>query len=265
MCNRSSKANTFSERDGGLSLRLSTAIQMAEKELCCIKEKQAAPGKNGRAASFDVVTADIGTDHGYLPIALVQSGAADRAIAADVNEGPLNRAMHNIAEVNLSERIETRLSDGLAAFAPGEAALFTICGMGGELILRILNSNPAVTEAAESFVLGPQSKVFEVRRSLRERGFFIAEEALVEEDGKLYPLLCVRRGKNFAQQVDAIDNELRDRYGYQLILRKDPALKKFLAAEHKRLVGICERTAGERREEIKRELALCEAAMTFTI
>ena len=85
------------------------------------------------------VLADIGTDHAYLPVWLCKSGKIPKAIAADIGQGPLQSAGESIARYQAQDRIETRLSDGLAAFSPGEADTIVIAGMGGELIARILS------------------------------------------------------------------------------------------------------------------------------
>ena len=94
-------------------------------------------------AVADMVTpggriADIGTDHGYVPIYLVEQNKTDHAIAMDVRKGPLARAGENIVRFGCSDRIETRLSDGLAMLKPGEADTVIIAGMGGLLSIRIL-------------------------------------------------------------------------------------------------------------------------------
>ena len=82
--------------------------------------------------------ADIGTDHGFVPIALVSAGRCPYAVAADVRRGPLSHAAENIRKYGLSEVIETRLSDGLEKIKPGEADSIIIAGMGGMLMIRIL-------------------------------------------------------------------------------------------------------------------------------
>ena len=87
---------------------------------------------------LDMVLADVGCDHGYIPIYLMQKRQIPKAIAMDVNEGPLLRAKEHIQEWGLEEYIETRLSDGVKALQPGEVQSIVIAGMGGRLILKIL-------------------------------------------------------------------------------------------------------------------------------
>lgn len=94
------------------------------------------------------VLADIGTDHGYVPIALVQEHVIPRAIAMDINEGPLERATAHIREYHLESLIETRRSNGVEMLREGEADSILIAGMGGELIIGILTAGEAVCKKA---------------------------------------------------------------------------------------------------------------------
>ena len=101
------------------------------------------------------VLADIGTDHAYIPIWLVSRGSVPRAVAMDVNEGPLKRAQENILQNGLEEKIETRLSDGFKALAPGEADTAVIAGMGGGLTVRILKNGMEVVRSLKECILQP--------------------------------------------------------------------------------------------------------------
>ena len=132
--------------------------------------------KRMKAAASMVTTgnvlADIGTDHGYVPIALVQRGRIPSAIAMDINKGPLEKAREHIVMCNLQDKIETRLSDGTKALTVGEADSILIAGMGGELVLHILREGEAVCHSAKELVLQPQSELEKVRRLLKECGSF---------------------------------------------------------------------------------------------
>ena len=132
--------------------------------------------------------ADVGTDHGYVPIYLYERNIIPRAIAMDVNKGPLERARLHIAEYGYQNNIETRLSDGLAALKAGEADSVTIAGMGGPLIIRILSAYPEVTASLKELILQPQSEISEVRAWLCEQNYEIVEEHMVFEDGKYYSM-----------------------------------------------------------------------------
>ncbi len=141
------------------------------------------------------VLGDIGCDHGYISVSAVEAGMAERAIATDINEGPLERAAINIAEAHLADRIETRLSDGLAALAPFECDTIVIAGMGGPLMRRIIEEGRDKIAADTYLVLQPQSDIPAFRKWLREGGSHFEAEDIVLEDGKFYPMMRVRIGE----------------------------------------------------------------------
>ena len=97
------------------------------------------------------ILADVGTDHGYVPIALVQQGKITKAIAMDINKGPLQRACEHIAEFQLEEYIETRLSDGVKKLKVGEVDSILIAGMGGELVIHILTDGMEVCRSVKEY------------------------------------------------------------------------------------------------------------------
>lgn len=140
--------------------------------------------------------ADVGTDHAYLPIALCLEGKLRGAVASDINEGPVERAKENIKKYGLDGKITVRLSDGLRGieeFSPDHVA---ILGMGGELIARILSDAPWVKSEKIRLCLQPMTHPELLREYLSSNGFFVADEEIVEEDGKIYQLiLAVYSGK----------------------------------------------------------------------
>ena len=103
--------------------------------------------------------ADIGTDHGYIPIYLIENKRVPRAIAMDVNKGPLNRAKENIEHHGLENYIETRLSDGAAALHSGEVDAVVIAGMGGGLVMKILTEGSGVLKSVKELILDRKSVV----------------------------------------------------------------------------------------------------------
>ena len=166
---------------------------------------------------------DVGCDHGYVSIALVQRGISPFALAMDVNKGPLERAKEHIEFFGLSAEINIRLSDGLREYMPGEADSLIIAGMGGRLMVNILNENINNTRDFKELILSPQSEIPEVRMFLSEQGFMIVDEAMVLEDGQYYTV------------IKAISTDNRCRlspvelsYGPVLIRKKDPVLSQFL-------------------------------------
>ena len=139
--------------------------------------------------------ADVGTDHGYVPLCLYRQGRIPSAIAMDINEGPLERARAHIREAGLEHYIETRLSDGLHALRAGEADTVLIAGMGGGLTERILTDGKGVLETVRELVLQPQSEIWRVRRFLCENGWRIVCEDIVVDEGKYYPSSGQSRGR----------------------------------------------------------------------
>lgn len=133
--------------------------------------------------------ADIGTDHAYVPVYLVQQKKVSRAVAMDVNPGPLSRARRTVEAAGLKDQIDLRLSDGLTKLRAGEAECIILAGMGGALITRLLREGLDRCQAAGQLVLAPQSETELVRRFLREQGFVIDREDMVLEDGKFYPVI----------------------------------------------------------------------------
>lgn len=193
--------------------------------------------------------ADIGTDHGYVPIYLVESGIASKVIALDVNQGPLNRARMHIVGHGLGERIETRLSDGLARIRPGEVDTVIVSGMGGPLTIRILQEGKEVADQLNALILQPQSEICRVRRFLTENGYRIEQEDMVLEDGKYYPVMRVVHGTKEPYE------EWEYLYGKRLLEARHPVLLEFLKRELHIKESILEQLAGRSGSESARERA----------
>ena len=136
------------------------------------------------------VVADIGTDHAYLPIYLAQANKIQRAVASDINVGPLDRARINIEKNGLNNVIDTYLTNGLNGIEKFEPTDILICGMGGELIAKIIEESSYVKNNNIRLILQPMTMVKELREYL-SAGFFTIAENIVAEDGKLYQIICV--------------------------------------------------------------------------
>ena len=134
----------------------------------------------------DSVVADIGTDHAYIPIYLVEQGVCKKAIAMDVNPGPLERAREHILASGLSEQIVTRLSDGLAKLSENEADTYVIAGMGGPLMVSILARRMDLLQKGKTLVLQPQSEIGEVREFLIHNHYKIIREEMFYDLEKTY-------------------------------------------------------------------------------
>lgn len=170
--------------------------------------------------------ADVGTDHGYVPIYLYERNIIPRAIAMDVNQGPLERAKLHIEESGMGEVIETRLSDGFSALKPGEVDAALIAGMGGPLMIRILSTCPEVTASLKELILQPQSEIENVRRWLYEQGYEITKEHMVLEEGKYYPMFRAVKNPDAEKLSD-----LEYQFGRVEVLEERSVLKSYLVRE----------------------------------
>ena len=165
--------------------------------------------------------ADIGTDHAKLPLALATSGKIAHAIAVDVNEGPFEAAWCAVQAAGLTQTVEVRLGDGLAALSPGEVNSVAVEGMGGSLISRILADGAAVLQTVETLVLQPQSDAAELRAWLYDNGWHIEEESLVRAGSRLYEILRARRGKKEKPEPILLE-------GGPCLWQKKPLLKEHI-------------------------------------
>lgn len=140
---------------------------------------------------------DVGTDHGLVPVWLVQAGIAGKIYATDLKPGPLHRAGELVRETETERFITLRVCDGLDGFSSADADTVIVSGMGGENITGILSRAPWTKDGA-SLVLQPQSKSDVLRRFLLENGYTVQSEHLVEDAGRFYQILCACGGKGEA-------------------------------------------------------------------
>lgn len=171
--------------------------------------------------------ADIGTDHAYIPIYLTEHRLARRVVAMDVGKGPLERAREHVRQYGYEDRIELRLSDGLEQLRAGEADTMVAAGMGGPLMIRILEQGRDRVKELKTCILQPQSQMAEVRKYLEERQMQVTKEDMVEEDGKFYPILKVEHGKESSL------SPLELQYGRRLLAGRHPVLRRFLEREYR--------------------------------
>lgn len=147
--------------------------------------------------------ADIGTDHAYLPVWLVEQGLIPGAVAGDIATGPCQAARATVAMHGAADKIAVRQGSGLAVLAPGEVDCIAICGMGGSTIISILEADRAVAQAAQRLVLQPMAGAAALRRYLVEQGWQIVAEDLVDDPPHFYEIICTERG-GAAAGVEAI-------------------------------------------------------------
>lgn len=211
--------------------------------------------------------ADIGCDHGYASIWLVQEGVAEKVIASDVNRGPIERAIEHVRLAGLDRQIECRQGNGAERLAPGEVDTLMIAGMGGPLMIHILSEGREVLQQVRTLILQPQSDIGAVRHYLWEHGFSIRQEKICLEDGKYYfALQAVRCDTEEGKKPEA---EWQFRYGTYLAQRRDPVFQNYLDKEKNTFERILENPQfvsanREDREEIVgkiREIEACLASM----
>ena len=163
---------------------------------------------------------DVGCDHAYLCIHLVEQGA-ERAAASDIRPGPLEAARAHIAACGMGDRVRAVLCPGLEAFSPEDGDTISICGMGGEMIASILEAAPWTAAGGHKLVLQPMTNGHRLRKWLCDNGYTIEKEALAKEGRRLYVVLQARGGKQ-----DGCGRE--NAYLFTEKLTKDPLFPAYL-------------------------------------
>lgn len=216
--------------------------------------------------------ADVGCDHAYISIYLVENKIATSTVALDINKGPLERAAINVKDYGYEDRITTRLSDGLQKLQPGEADSIVIAGIGGELMVRILSEGDACVKAAKEVVLQPQSEVDKVRRYLHKLGYKIVQENMCIDDGKFYVVIhAMNEGIMYDETVEStIERRVENKFGALLLAQKHPILEKYLEKEKRTTQIIIENLKANeseknkiRQEQMEEELVMIEKALEF--
>lgn len=185
-----------------ISLRLRTVATMVDKCECI---------------------ADIGTDHAYLPIYLIKNKICNKAIASDINKGPVEKARFNIKLENLQDKIQCRLGAGLKTIKHGEIQGIIIAGMGGNLIKDILDENIDIFKEVKFAVLQPVQNPEVLRKYIYEKEYKIIDEELCLDDGKFYEILKIAQERE-PKELDSIFYEV----GKVLFDKKHPVLKDFI-------------------------------------
>lgn len=201
--------------------------------------------------------ADVGTDHGYVPIYLVKNEVASSAIAMDVRTGPLMRAEEHIREYGLEDRIEVRLSDGLSGLQAEEADTVVISGLGGPLMVEILDRGAAVAQTVKHFVLSPQSDIPGVRVYLREHGYRIEKEVFLKDDGKYYTVMLVTHGQSRPGRY------IDDLYGKYLLDHCDPVLMEYLRKDEIRYQNLLPELLRSPKEETRARGEKMQEELTY--
>lgn len=193
--------------------------------------------------------ADIGTDHGHLPLYLLREGRITHAIASDIRPGPLEHARENAAFHGYTEQTRFVLAGGLDGIQAGECDTIAIAGMGGETITQILQAAPWTKHGDHLLLLQPMTSVYELRQWLWANGYQIEEEAVCAEGRRHYVVLSVRGSTGMRPE----ERLLSDCCVSDALLQADGAeayLQHLLAREQRAYEGMC---AGQSTELSVRE------------
>ncbi|MBO5366667.1 MAG: SAM-dependent methyltransferase, partial [Peptococcaceae bacterium] len=192
--------------------------------------------------------ADIGTDHGFLPCYLAQSGKAELVIACDVNAQPLALAQKNITDYNVGDKVSTRLGNGLAVLKPGEVDTVTIAGMGGALMIDILDASPMVVDRLKRIVLQPNVGAEAVRIWAEKNRWQIVAEDLIRENDIFSVIIVLEQGRS-DRFMSAVELYL----GPKLLAEHHPMLGLYISEEWEKTQHILEQLAKSDSEESRKK------------
>lgn len=170
----------------------------------------------------DSIVADIGTDHGYIPVYLIQNNISKEVIASDISSGSLNKTIEYVNYLDLNDKIDTRLGNGLDVLKSNEVDTLIIAGMGGILISKILENNKEVSSTIDNFIFQPMVASKELRQYLVDNGYIIVDEALAKEAKKFYEIIYAKRGQS------KIEKDIYFEIGQKLVENNHPLLKEFI-------------------------------------
>lgn len=192
----------------------------------------------GNYVEENSIVADIGSDHGYIPLYLIKNQIAKKVIAGDISKNSLEKAADKVKEEGLEDLIDIRLGDGLDIILPFEVDSVILAGMGGLLIRDILDKDREKTSSISHFILQPNIAAGELRRYLYENSFEILAEDLVKEDNKFYEIIHAKKGKGF------VSKEIYYEIGERLIEDRHPLLREYIDFKIGLMEGILEEISG---------------------
>ena len=193
--------------------------------------------------------ADIGTDHGYIPVYLLNKNIVPFAILADVNKGPLENARKEVRHNNLLDKTDLRLGSGIEVLKKDEVDEVIIAGMGGILISELLEANKEVAHSVDKLILQPMQAQEELRKYLLSNGYEILNEVLVKEDFRIYEILEVKyTGKN-----TEVEDDVYFEVSKKLIDNKDELLNEFIDKKIYKYNSIIEKLEGKSGEAVDRK------------
>ncbi len=178
------------------------------------------------------VVCDIGTDHAFLPISLILEGRAKFAIASDVNNGPLDRARESAERYGVTDKMRFVLADGLRGIDPARYGVneIMICGMGGELIERIISADEYPKKNGVRLILQPMTHAEKLRKYLAREGFAVLDEKMCRSAGRIYTVISAEYDgilRNFSEAEFLL--------GDKNIMRRDDLFEEFTLKHAKKL------------------------------
>lgn len=197
--------------------------------------------------SADIKLADIGTDHGYIPVYLLKEDKIKSAILADINKGPLNNAREEIKKMSLESKTDLRLGSGVSVLEANEVDEIIIAGMGGVLISEIIEDGLEVCKSCKKLILQPMQSPEELRRYLLDNNFEILDEHMVNEDFRIYEIIEARYNPDYKIETEDIYLELAK----PLIDRKEPLMKTAILKKIKECESILEKISNNSGESIE--------------
>ncbi|NLM51487.1 MAG: SAM-dependent methyltransferase [Firmicutes bacterium] len=203
------------------------------------------------------VVADIGTDHAYLPVYLLQEQICGQAIAADVKEAPLAQAQETVAAFNCHQKIDLRLGDGLDVLKEEDGVdTIVIAGLGGRTIVRILAKGQEKLKGIKRLILQPMNESGCLRLYLAKNGFAIVAEKLVTEGKRLYEIILAMPGQE--REKDPFRLALGPR-----LLENNPPLLPVLLQEKIRKLRIVYRSLQQaQKEDVSEKLDKVQKELT---
>lgn len=213
------------------------------------------------------VVADIGTDHGYLPVYLLLEQISQRAVGVDINSAPLDQARETVAAFNCLQKIDLRLGSGLHVLNDDDGVdTVVIAGMGGRTIAEILADGRDKLTHIQRMVLQPMTEAGYLRLFLAQNGYAIVQETLVMEGKRLYEIIVASQGKEVETDL------FRLTFGPRLLEKQPPLLPILLQEKirklrivHKSLQRACKKDVQQKIQEVQRELHCLEEVLTGAV
>jgi len=202
---------------------------------------------------------DVGTDHGYIPVYAVKNNLCNKAIASDINRGPVEKAKLNASVDGVSSQVQVRLGGGLEIVKKGEVEAVVIAGMGGNLIISILEKDKNKLPLYKFIILQPAQNPEVLREYLYTNGYEIIEEDICLDEGIFYELFKVRKSEDMKVSIDPIFYE----FSSILLKRRHPLFYSFLEYKEGKYKKILELIKEESESSKKRRIEIIEKLKTI--